>query len=134
MKHPATNHFKSIFMSNKKDLKASYKLMKFRIGVFLIRNAANNKVLIEGSVNLDAILKRHQFELKSGVHKNEALQKDWNELGADHFQFEILSEIQQDDANKTDYKKEVKQLESMFIEEYQPFGEKGYHSGVEKHP
>lgn len=123
-----------MLMSNKKDLKASYKLMKFRIGVFLIRNTANNKVLIEGSVNLDSILKRHQFELKSGVHKNEALQKDWNELGADHFQFEILSEIQQDDADKTDYKKEVKQLESMFIEEYQPFGVKGYHSGVAKRP
>lgn len=134
MKLPATRHFKHTFMSNKKDLKASYKLMKFRIGVFLIRNTVNNKVLIEGSINLDSIIKRHQFELKSGVHKNEDLQKDWNQWGADHFQFEILSEIKQDDADKTDYKKEVKQLESMFIEEYQPFGAKGYHSGVAKRP
>ncbi|MDD2793061.1 MAG: GIY-YIG nuclease family protein [Sediminibacterium sp.] len=121
-------------MSNKKALKASYKQMKFRVGVFRIINTMNNKVLIEGSVNLDSIIKRHQFELKSGAHKNEALQKDWNEFGADHFQFEILSEIQQDDNNQTDYRKEAKKLESMFIEEYQPFGTRGYHSGFNQLP
>lgn len=114
-------------MKSKKELKDSYKEMKFQIGVFQIRNTENNKIYIESSTNLIAIWNRHKFQLKSGLHPNPYLQKEWTEFGEENFTYEILSEIKQDETKTIDYSKEAKQLEIMFIEELQPFGDKGYH-------
>jgi len=114
-------------MKSKKELKDTYKEMKFQIGVFQIKNTANNKIYIESSTDLVAIWNRLRFQLNSGLHPNTNLQKEWNEFGQDNFRYEILSEIKQDDKKTADYyRKEAKQLEIMFIEDLQPFGDKGY--------
>ena len=113
-------------MKPQKELKDEYKMKKFRIGVFQIRNIVNDKIYVESSPNLDAIWNRHRVELNFGNHRNEALQKEWNEFGGENFRFEILSEIQQNEDGQTDYNKEAKQLAEMFIEDLRPFGEKGY--------
>ncbi|SEW05347.1 GIY-YIG catalytic domain-containing protein [Chitinophaga sp. YR573] len=110
-------------MKTKKELKEEYKQMKFKMGIFQIRNTLNNKIYIEGSINLNAIWNRHKMQLNFGVHPNPDLQQEWKE---EHFRFEILAEIGHKDDEVTDYNKEIKLLESMYIEELQPFGEKGY--------
>ena len=115
-------------MKTNKQLKEEYKYKKFKMGVFQIRNMINGKIFIGSSLNLDAIWNRHQTELKFGGHRNEVLQKEWKEFGEDNFKFEILSEIEQKDDDKADYNKEVKELEEMFIEDLQPFAEKGYNT------
>jgi len=113
-------------VKTKKDLKEEYKLKQFKIGVFQIRNKINGKIYIDSSPNLDAIWNRHRVELNFGGHRNEVLQKEWTALGEENFSFEILSEIEQKDGENIDYTKEAKQLALMFIDELQPFGEKGY--------
>ena len=113
-------------MKANKQLKDEYKLRKFKIGVFQIRNLVNNKIFIGSSVNLDAIWNRTKSELKLEGHRNESLQKEWKEFGEQNFKFEILSEIEQKDGDKIDYNKEAKKLEEMFIDELQPFLDKGY--------
>jgi group I intron endonuclease len=115
-------------MANNKHLKDEYKQMKFKVGVFQIRNKVNEKIFVGSSINLDAIWNRIKVELKFGGHRNLLLQQEWKEFGEDNFLFEILSEIEQKDGDKVDYNKETKKLEEMFIEELQPFGEKGYNS------
>ncbi|MDZ4759020.1 MAG: hypothetical protein SGJ10_12890 [Bacteroidota bacterium] len=42
------------------------------------------------------------------------------------FIYEILSQVEEEDGDTTDYKKQVKLLEKMYMEELKPFGEKGY--------
>lgn len=113
-------------MKTKKELKAIYKEMKFRMGVFQIRNKVNGKIYVEGSLDLVSIWNRHKFQLKMGVHTVEALQHDWNALGEENFAYDILSEIKQDDTGNADYQKEVRLLEQMYIDELQPFDERGY--------
>lgn len=114
-------------MKTKRELKNIYKEKKFKIGVFQIRNTQNNKIFIDSSTDLDAIWNRHKFQLNFGAHANIELQMDWNEYGEDTFTFEIISVIdQKDDDNGVDYRKEVKELKDMFIEELQPFSENGY--------
>jgi hypothetical protein len=114
-------------MKSKKELKDSYKEMKFKIGVFQIRNTVNHKIYIESSTDLVAIWNRHRFQLNNGLHPNINLQKEWDEFGQNSFTYEILSEIKQDDKKTLDYyRKEAIQLETMFIEDLQPFGDKGY--------
>ena len=113
-------------MKTKKELKEEYNSLKPRVGVFQIRNTVNGKIYIEASVNLDKIWNRHRVELDFGGHRNALLQKEWNEFGGANFKFEILSEIKQEENANIDYSKEAKQLAKMFIEELQPFGDKGY--------
>lgn len=98
------------------------------MGVFQIRNTVNGKILVESSPNLDAIWNRNRMQLEWGKHPNRALQSDWNELGADHFKFEILAEIEQEGDEQTEYSKELKTLETLYKEELSPYGERGYNS------
>ncbi|RYY96805.1 MAG: GIY-YIG nuclease family protein [Chitinophagaceae bacterium] len=115
-------------MASKKELLNEYKQQKFRIGVFALRNTVNGKVFVGSGQNLDALWNRNRVELNFGNHRNESLQREWKEFGADKFEFEVLSEIKQEDGATTDYNYEVKKLEKMFLEELQPWGERGYHN------
>lgn len=113
-------------MKTKKELKEQFKQMKFKMGVFQIRNITNNKIFVEGSVNLSAIWNRYRMQLNFGSHTNSGLQKDWKEYGEKSFKYEILAEIEQNDSEMKDYNKEVKILEEMYLEELKPFDENGY--------
>lgn len=113
-------------MKANKQLKEAYRQIKFKVGVFQIRNTANGKIFVGSSVNLEAIWNRIKSELKFAGHRNLPLQTDWNLYGEECFLFEILSEIKQEDGDQADYNKEVKILEGMFIDELQPFADKGY--------
>jgi len=114
-------------MKTRKELKSEYREMKVKMGVFQVRNMLNQKIFIGSSTDLNAIWNRTRTALRFGNFQNAELQKDWNTLGEDKFVFEILSEIKQEEDIQKDYRREVRQLEKMFIEELQPFGERGYH-------
>ncbi len=113
-------------MKTRKELTEEYKQMKFKMGVFQIRNVVNGKVFVESSVNLDTIWNRHRLELAFGGHRNKSLQKDWKEFGEENFRYEVLSELEHREGVEADYNKELKILEKMYFEELQPFGDKGY--------
>jgi hypothetical protein len=110
----------------KKQLKEDYKLMKFKAGVFGIRNTVNNKLYLGSSVNMDAMWNRSRVQLDFGSHPNAELQDDWKSIGKDKFAFEIISEIKQKDDGIQDVAKEVKDLELLYLDELKPFGERGY--------
>jgi len=111
---------------NKKDLKREYKEKTPPMGVFQIRNLGNDKVFIGSSLNLNGIFNRHRFALNAGSHQNKALQKDWNELGADQFAFEILEELEP--RANLDNKGELAFLEDLWLEKAEPYGERGYNA------
>jgi frataxin-like iron-binding protein CyaY len=113
-------------MKTNKELKEEYKLMKFPAGVFQIRNTVNGKIFINSSVNLDKVWNSQKFQLQLGGHPNHALQQEWKEFGESAFVFEILDEVAQDGEREINLKEEAKALEEYFLEELQPFGEKGY--------
>lgn len=112
---------------SRKELKEAYKNIKFPMGVFQIRNTANGKIYVESSPNLDKIWNRHRVQLEMGSHLNLGLQRDWNELGPSYFVFEILAEIEPKEGHDQENRREIKLLEKMYMEELQPYDEKGYH-------
>lgn len=118
-------------MKTKKELKSEYKEMKFQMGVFQIKNTANGKILIDSSTNIPAKWNRHHAQLKFGSHRNKVLQQEWNKFGTMAFEYTVLSEIEYKDAD-VDYNKEVEILEELYLEELQPFGEKGYNKPSKK--
>jgi hypothetical protein len=113
-------------MKTHKEMKNEYKLYKSRKGVYQIRNKSNGKILIGTSTDLKAIWNRQRTQLNFGSHPNIELQKDWKQYGEESFEYEILMEIKEKENEDIDYKKELKELEELYIEEKQPYGRKGY--------
>lgn len=111
---------------SREDIKREYKERLKPAGVFQIRNKANGKILLGSSLNLEGPLNSHRFMLTIGRHRNEALQSDWNQYGADQFEFEILEVVKIKDDPDFNLLDELTLLEQIWIERLQPFGEKGY--------
>ena len=97
------------------------------MGVYRIHNTRDDRSLVGRSVDLTAILNRERVSLRIGSHRNAALQRDWNALGADAFVFEVLDTITAPD-DKPDYDAtdDLKVLEALWVDRLQPFDERGY--------
>ncbi|MEI6851916.1 MAG: GIY-YIG nuclease family protein [Bacteroidota bacterium] len=119
-------------MKTRKEMKAEYKQMKFRMGVFQIRNLSSGKLFIGSSLDLNAIWHAQKLQLDMGIHPNDGLQKDWKTMGAENFSYEILEEIEHSEDKEIDYNKEVKALEEMIMDDMQPYDDKGYNRRIKK--
>ena len=116
-------------MKSKKDLAREYKERKKPAGIIQIKNTANGKALLASSLNLDGTLNSHKFMLTIGKHRNEKLQKEWNEYGPDKFIFEVLETVQvKEDDPDFNVSDELTLLEQIWLEKLQPFGDRGYNT------
>ena len=115
-------------MKSTHDLKREYKERKKPAGVFQVKNTANGKVLLGSSLNLEGPLNSHKFMLTIGCHRNETLQKEWNEYGPDKFVFKILEVVKVKDDQHFNLSDELRLLEQIWLEKLQPFGERGYNT------
>ena len=113
-------------MTSKRELKRAYKERAKPAGIFQVKNTANGKVLLGSSLNLEGLLNRERFTLTIGRHRNESLQKEWNEFGAEKFVFEILDIVKVKDDPAFNLSDELTLLEEIWLEELRPFGERGY--------
>jgi hypothetical protein len=111
---------------DKKALKREYKESRAPMGVYRVHNTIADRSLVGSSVNLPAILNRHRAELRMGMHKNRALQQDWTQLGEDAFAFEILDTVTPRDEPGFDGAGEVRALEQLWLERFEPYGERVY--------
>jgi len=115
-------------MKSKKDIKREYKEREKLAGVFQVKNTVNGKVLLGSSLNLEGPLNGHKFMLTIGGHRNKVLQQEWNEYGPDKFVFEILEAVKVKDDPNFNLSDELTLLEQIWLEELQPFGERGYNT------
>lgn len=60
--------------------------------IYRIRNLVDGKVYIGQAVNFEKRKSRHLWELRSGRHKNEHMQRAWLAHGEQNFVFEILED------------------------------------------
>lgn len=61
-------------------------------GIYKIQNKHNGRIYIGSTENFKSRISRHFEDLKTGVHKNLYLSKDYNEFGEDAFICEMLEE------------------------------------------
>ena len=113
-------------MKSRKELNREYLERPKPAGVFQVKNTANGKVLLGSSLNLEGTLNGHRFMLRTGSHRNKALQEDWNTYGEDKFVFELLETVQVKDDPNFNLSDELTLLEMIWMEKLQPVGEKGY--------
>ena len=101
-------------------------MAKRPMGIVLIRNTTNDKVFLVPSMDIQGILNRQRFQLTANGHPNKLLQKDWNELGGDKFEFEILDQMEPTDDPSFDARRELDFMEEMWLEKLEPYDDKGY--------
>jgi hypothetical protein len=65
-------------------------------GIYRILNTKNSKNYVGSSVNIESRWKQHINSLKAGKHRNQYLQRSFNEHGIDKFSFSILEELSKD--------------------------------------
>ena len=112
-------------MDYKKQMKELYKEMPIQAGVFSMTNKQNGKVFV-GSFNNLKRLSGFQFMLKTNTHTNKALQADYHTFGADSFEIEVVEYLKKKEEGYFDAKKELEKLEQKWLDQLQPYGEKGY--------
>ena len=112
--------------NRKKELKEEYKRNHTPMGVYQIRNLANDKVFVGAALNLSGILTSKKLQLRGGSHPNKTLQADWNEFGSESFVFEVLDELTATEGARYDYRADLAVLEEIWLEKLQPYGDRGY--------
>lgn len=112
--------------NDKRRLKQEYMQSKRPLGVFLIRNTTNDKVYLASGMDIQGLINRHKFTLSMGGHQSKELQKDWNAVGADKFEFEIIDQMEPRDEPGFDARRELQFMEEMWLEKLQPHDERGY--------
>jgi hypothetical protein len=113
---------------DRKALTRAYKESRRPMGVYRVRNLRTGRSLVGVSVDLPSILNRHRAQLRLNSHRNRALQNDWNELGADAFEFEVLDTLTPVDRPDYDPSDDLEALGELWIERLQPFDERGYNT------
>ena len=110
-------------MKTKKEIKAEYRLIKLRVGIFQILNKENNKVYLQTTSDLDRAFNSDIFQLKAGMHSNINLQNDWNQFGSESFEFKILDELKTSDtATPRQTDKDLKSLLELHQNEVKSSG------------
>lgn len=113
-------------MKSKADLKREFKERKLVAGVFQVRNKVNGKIFLGSSLNLEGVWNGLKFKLDVGNWRNQELQREWKEFGAEAFEFELLEQIEDSSNPEAD----LQACEQLWLEELKPVGERGYnHDG-----
>lgn len=110
--------------NKRKELQEKYKQLKTYMGIIQITNKANGKIFVASYPNLKNKWLTLQSQLDMGRFANLQLQKDWKEVGAEVFTFEVLEQKEADDV--ADIRWALKQMEKPWLEKLQPYGDKGY--------
>lgn len=121
---PATEQ-EEITLDRKQELKLMAKEIKTEAGVFQIRNKQNGKIFVDSTPNLKSI-NGQEFSLEMGSHMCKKLQQEWSEMGKENFVIEVLETVKQKEGVHLDMKDALKKMKEKWIEELQPFGDKGY--------
>jgi hypothetical protein len=112
-------------MDRKEKINA-YKQSNRPMGIYQVRNTSSGKILIGSSKDLNGMLNRIRFQLKSNMHPNRELQNDFTREGETGFTFEILDQLEYRNEPDADYSRELQTLEAMWLEKLRPYHENGY--------
>ena len=101
----------------KQQLREKAKDHKITIGVLSVKNNLTGKQLIQGALNLEALVNKMKFQLNAGQFPNSELQKDWKELGNDAFTFEFVYSIESQENSFINYRQEILKAEKILVSE-----------------
>lgn len=112
----------------KRELMRQYRDTGPAVGIYVIRNLANQRVFVGGSMNVQGSINRERFELDLKSHRNAKLLQDWLQYGPENFTFEVIDVVKKREDPAFDYQGELAALLDMWREELNCYGETGYNT------
>jgi hypothetical protein len=101
----------------RKELVRQYNERKTVGGVYAIRNTRDGRVFLDASADIRASGNRFDFSQKAGICQVAKLKKDWDELGAGAFAFEVLEEYAKDEsASGSGFLDDLDELKALWRE------------------
>lgn len=115
--------------NKRNEIKREYKEMKRKKGVYQITNLVNGKIFIGSNRDLDTVFNRIRFELDHNSFRNKQLQDEWAQYGEEQFRFEVIDVLNEKEREYgfAEAVKKLGEMEQEWLEELQPYGDKGYH-------
>ena len=101
---------------DRKELVRKYKETPRPAGNWRVRHIASGRSLVGSSPDAPAMLNRIRAQLRLKAHRNRALQRDWDEGGADAFELEVLDLLPPPETPDQDIAEDLKVLEAMWVE------------------
>ena len=102
---------------SKKELQAQYKEREIIGGICAIKNTLNNKILLEGTTDLQASKNRFEFSQKTGSCVHMKLQSDWSKQDGGQFIFEVIEELKKGDTQTAEeFKADIDVLMEIWLE------------------
>ncbi|MGA1795811.1 MAG: GIY-YIG nuclease family protein [bacterium] len=117
-------------MIDRKTRIREYKETPRPAGIYRVRNIKTGRSLIGSTANLPGMLNRQRFQLENGAHPDKDLQRDWDELGPDAFEFEVLDRLEPRDEPACDPTEDLRALKEMWIEKLTASGESLYRQSL----
>jgi hypothetical protein len=105
-----------------------YKETPRTMGVGVVRNNRSGKDLVVSGTDIPALLNRHKAQLRLGVHRNLALLADWQALGEQAFEFEVLDRLTPAEGPGSDPTADLEALATLWLEKLNPFEPAGYNA------
>jgi len=99
-----------------------YKETSRPAGVYRVRNTVTGKLLIGSTPDLPAMLNRQRFQLEMGSHPDRELQRDWDELGSDAFEIDVLDRLESKEESACDPAEDLRVLKEMWLESVKLLG------------
>ncbi len=116
--------------TKRKELIRAYKETARPAGLFAVRCTQSGRMLVGTSVDLPGMLNRQRFQLEMGGHPDKDLQADWNLMGPNAFEIEVLDVLEPSDEGTGDLGEELADLKTMWIEKLQAAGTELYRSSL----
>ena len=101
-------------------------------GVFRITNKASGKVWLGIGSNLPGQMEMQMALLERGEHREHSLQADFDRLGAGVFCIDVLDTLKPEERAARSLRKELRELQALWVEKLQAWGERGYHKKPQK--
>jgi acetolactate synthase regulatory subunit len=100
--------------TDRKAAARAYREDRRPMGIFRVRNVTSGRSFVGSSVDLPSMLNRQRFQLEMGSHSDRALQAEWNELGPDAFEIEVLDTLEAPDDAGYDPREDLRELLEMW--------------------
>jgi hypothetical protein len=113
---------------DRKALSRAYRDTPRTMGIGVVRHIGTGKVLLLAGQDIRSLLHRHLAQLRLGVHRNQALQRDWQAGGEQSFAFEVVDTLTPKDTPGYDPADDLRELEHLWLEKLAPFEPAGYNA------